>query len=344
MFGFERLWGRLVKWMTQKSHPEATMLNAFRAFTKACIALPEQMSLLQVSMTEPSQAFGSQTTPFYHVPQTFNTDTFELSMPFFMKNLPPDSDIDFLDFKGRVRLRTDKRTKGDSVRWLAELHLYYLNFPEQCRQCQCSPSLQCACPNYAQLWDQFLEETGTVQPSSKRRLPTLLDNWHSWAQQQKEQGRLSAHQVSVCSGPLQSVDHFERARHGSAVFVTNRLEGAKQARDSVVMSRDGPTVTAGRVKAFLAHVPPGVQMNRANEVYIADVQWYAQVPASHVAAQKSSKILGCPIFKKTIHDHSGGNFWPVSKIAQCKLCALPHHSGSNHLVILSRFSSFVKLV
>ena len=28
MFGFERLWCRLEKWMTQTSHPEATMINS----------------------------------------------------------------------------------------------------------------------------------------------------------------------------------------------------------------------------------------------------------------------------------------------------------------------------
>jgi len=59
MFGFERLWGRLLKWMTQKSHPEATMLNAFRAFTKACVALPEQMSALHVDRAH--SVFWSQT-------------------------------------------------------------------------------------------------------------------------------------------------------------------------------------------------------------------------------------------------------------------------------------------
>ena len=38
MFGFERL---LTDWMTQKSHPEATIFNAHYAFKAACLALPE---------------------------------------------------------------------------------------------------------------------------------------------------------------------------------------------------------------------------------------------------------------------------------------------------------------
>ena len=85
MFGFERLWGRLIRWMRQKSRPEATMLNAFRAFTKACVALPHEMSTLQVSMTEPSHSFGVQTTPFYQVPKTLDEATFELQLPEFMQ-------------------------------------------------------------------------------------------------------------------------------------------------------------------------------------------------------------------------------------------------------------------
>ena len=40
MFGFERLWGRLTKWMLQTVYPEATMLNAFKAFKTATTAAP----------------------------------------------------------------------------------------------------------------------------------------------------------------------------------------------------------------------------------------------------------------------------------------------------------------
>ena len=41
IFGMERLWKHLTDWMTQKSHPEGTMLNAHNAFKSACIALQE---------------------------------------------------------------------------------------------------------------------------------------------------------------------------------------------------------------------------------------------------------------------------------------------------------------
>ena len=41
MFGYERLWGRLMKWMPQTSQFEATMLNAFKAFKTATAAAPE---------------------------------------------------------------------------------------------------------------------------------------------------------------------------------------------------------------------------------------------------------------------------------------------------------------
>lgn len=41
MFGFERLWNRLTQWMLQTTHPEATMMNAFKAFKTATRALPE---------------------------------------------------------------------------------------------------------------------------------------------------------------------------------------------------------------------------------------------------------------------------------------------------------------
>ena len=41
MFGWERLWHKLLQLMSQKTHPEATMLKAFKAMKTASAALPE---------------------------------------------------------------------------------------------------------------------------------------------------------------------------------------------------------------------------------------------------------------------------------------------------------------
>lgn len=51
---------------------------------------------------------------------------------------------------------------------------------------------------------------------------------------------------------------IEPARSGPAQLVTDRLEGAKQAHDNVVMSCQGKELIAGRVRAFLAVCAPGV--------------------------------------------------------------------------------------
>ena len=122
-----------------------------------------------------------------------------------------------------------------------------------------------------------------------------------------------------CYGPLLSVGHFDRAKIGSAALVTNRLEVAKQARDSVVMSRDGTQFFAGKVSAFLSHSAPGCVPEPQHEANIAYVQWYARKPDTHGAANKSSPILSCPISNKSTPDHPGGNLWPVEKLAPCKL-------------------------
>lgn len=150
---------------------------------------------------------------------------------------------------------------------------------------------------------------------------------------------MTQHQAEVCYGPGLSVRHFERARIGPAHLVTNRLEGAKAARDSVVMSRDGTKLIAGRVRAFLSHSAPGVDPDPENETYIADVKWYAHVPVSHVAARESMKALSCPMFKSNSPDNKRGNLWPAAKLQECKLAAMPHDSGKDILVILTRFQS-----
>ena len=85
---------------------------------------------------------------------------------------------------------------------------------------------------------------------------------------------------------------------------------------------------AGRLRRFLTHCAPGV------------------------AAKRSSKALGCPIFNSSFVDDKRGNFWPVDKLAPCNLLAMPHKSGGvassidrvNHVATLSRFGSFLSKV
>jgi len=285
----------------------------------------------------PTQSFGVKHTPFYHVPHTFDEETFELQLPEFMQEheaMP----ISLFDFKETVRLSNRRGAKGNKARWLAELHLFYYNFPQLCRACLCNAP--CNCPNYSALWDRFLQATDTAMPN-KRHLPAVLKQWHLWAQEQMAAGLLSRHQVEICYGPHHSLRHFDRARVGSAVLASKRLEGAKKASDSIVMSQDGTQLIAGRVRAFLSHSAPGCDPDPEHEANIADVECFAPVPNTHAAAQKSMQVLGCPIFKRHTPDHRNGNLWPVEKVFPCKLAALPHHSGNNHLVILSRFQSFM---
>ena len=40
MFGFERLWGRLTRWMHNRTHPGPCMMSSFKAHTVATTAHP----------------------------------------------------------------------------------------------------------------------------------------------------------------------------------------------------------------------------------------------------------------------------------------------------------------
>lgn len=78
MFGFERLWYRLLRWMTNKRSPEATIMNAFKAFILASTAMvgtPLDKGDAADGSDPASQFIDhSLATPWYHVPQTFNTE------------------------------------------------------------------------------------------------------------------------------------------------------------------------------------------------------------------------------------------------------------------------------
>ena len=153
MFGFERMWGRLTRWMTQKSHPEATMMNSWKAFMTCCQAVPDRASELEeVSGTDPTTdaAAASASTPFHYIPTTFSRATYELQLPSFM-DADADKRITMFDKHKKTRRFGGHGQHKDPHHWRAELHLFYLKFPQLCKQCECEVQSSCSCLSYAQL-------------------------------------------------------------------------------------------------------------------------------------------------------------------------------------------------
>ena len=88
MFGFERMWKHLKDWMTQKSHPEATMFNAHAAFKAACLALPEvaqQLLADEQDLVWEGHSAQSANYAFSYTMQTFDRHTNQLILPSFLQ-------------------------------------------------------------------------------------------------------------------------------------------------------------------------------------------------------------------------------------------------------------------
>lgn len=327
MFGFERFWKHLTDWMTQKSHPEATIFNAHYAFKAACLALPEVAEqLLADQEQELWEGHGAQSVSmaFSHDLQTFDHQTNELILPSFLQanhgvSIQLADSHDFVPYGQHP----------DHNHWRAELHLYYLQFPELCKACTC-------CPTYDALWKRFMqaEVSGGV---TKRRLVGLLDQWYVWG---KCQPQLCQHAHLLCYGPKLTAEVFDRATIQGVPFSTTKTEGKKRSRESVVLMKDNDKYWAGRVRFFLSHTPPGVDVSDESGVFIAHVNWYNHLPQG----QNMSATLNCPIFKTSFKDDKGGNMWPVEKLAPCKLGAVYYKGRRDRIVILNRFSTFLDCV
>lgn len=329
MFGFERFWKHLTDWMSQTSHPEATMFNAHYAFKAACLALThvEAEQLLADDGRE-GQSAQSPFQGLYHHLHTFDRDTNELILPSFLQ-AHQGADIEMRDSQGGHRFGHSQRP--DPNAWQAELHLFYLQFPELCQVCEC-------CPKYEELWSSFVqaEVSGNV---TKQRLPSLLHDWFRWGSQQPQ---FCQHAQALCSGPRLSVEVYDRAVIQGVEFSSMQTEGKKRSHDSVVLMKDSGVYWAGRVRYFLSHTPPGMTHVHGDSMAdIAHVSWYGHVPAREASV---CPTLGCPIFKKCFKDDPKGNMWPMEKLTPCKLAAVSHCKKKDRLVILSRFASFLQQV
>ena len=215
----------------------------------------------------------------------------------------------------------------DTHHWQAELHLFYLQFPELCQACTC-------CGQYNELWERYVEAFVSVSVT-KQRLPQLLLQWYRWGQRQPD---LCQQARRLCSGPKKTAQVFDRATIQGIRFSTTKTEGKKKSRESVVLMSDDNKYWAGRVRFFLSHPPPGV--SDGSDVNIAHVHWYNHLPER----EAMSGALGCPVFKASFKDDVSGNMWPVEKLAPCQLSAVYHKTRKDCVVILSRLSNFLESV
>ena len=234
------------------------MFNAHFAFKAACLALPEvaeqRLADQQQELWE-GHGIQSISTAFSHNLQTFDHQTNELILPSFLQANQGVS-IQLTDSHGFLAFGFGQHP--DPNHWRAELHRYYLQFPELCKACTC-------CQTYDALWNRFLqaEVSGSV---SKQRLPGLLDQWYDWG---KNQPQFCQHAHRLCYGPKLSAEVFDRATIEGVSFSTTKTEGKKRSRESVVLMKDNGTFWAGRVRYFLSHTPPGVDVSAESGVFIA---------------------------------------------------------------------------
>ncbi len=184
-------------------------------------------------------------------------------------------------------------------------------------------------PELCELWDKFLQDTGSNVPN-KAQMPAALDAWRVWGQH----AGVSMQQQELCLGPERSVRVFI----GNATLACTRVEKSKFARDSVVLTKSNGKYWAGRVNAFVSHAPPGWEdchpFEKAN---VAEVNWYADAVPTAGISIGLSVCLGCTVFKRDFKYVRTGNLWPIERLTPCKLAAVPHCSHPDNLVVPEPF-------
>lgn len=122
-----------------------------------------------------------------------------------------------------------------------------------------------------------------------------------------------------------------------------RVEKAKFARDSLVMTKSDGKYCAGCVCAVLSHSPPGFEVCApSDEADLAKVAWFAEAVPGEGISNGMSASLGCPVFKRAWQDDPMGKLLPINRLAPCKPASLPR--CPLNLVVVSRFAPFLQEV
>lgn len=281
MWAYERLWNRLLQWKTQKTHPEATIANQFKAFKVAITSLSRFAAC-------GANVFGDDLLEYC---RTFERDTNSILLP------------DYLEEAGmrRVHLydqKPDQRVIPTShvaeKYWLQlQLHKYYLNFYEE----------------YKGLWARYLaDERASVDAVSKSAVSmrALLEGWPAWSLRTA----CSEDEQKLARGPYGWVRPFDRAKINGISFTVSRLQRSTVAKNDIVaIVTPDHGVQVGKVTAFLQHVPVGVSPPIPTEEMekLAQVEWFAAAPEGQ--AFSTDKELPGPCVAMRTADDPTGNLW-----------------------------------
>lgn len=82
----------------------------------------------------------------------------------------------------------------------------------------------------------------------------------------------------------------------------------KLVKDIVVMTEQEGKFRAGRVSAFLEHVPPGYEDTHPDSIpAIAEVAWFADAVPAQGISNGMADDLNCPVFRRVWQDNPAGN-------------------------------------
>ena len=276
MWAYERLWNRLLQWKTQKTYPEATIANQFKAFKVAITSLSR---------------FAARGDDLLEYCRTFERDTNSMLLP------------DYLEESGmrRVHLydqKPDQRVIPTShvanKFWLhLQLHKYYLNFYE----------------HYSGLWARYLEDEGKSSDAVSKSavsMKTLLDGWPAWSLKTA----CSEEEQKLARGRYGWIKPFHRAKINGIPFTVSRLQRSTVAKDDIVaIVTPDHGVQVGKVTAFLQHVPVGISPPILAEEMekLARVEWFAAVPEGQ-AFSTDQELPGPCVAMRTADDPTG-NLW-----------------------------------
>ena len=144
-FGFERPWGRMNKWLMNKTYPEASVQLAMRA--------------LQIALRHLGRLADSDGVQYrFHI-VSFDRETNATVLQGYLKESFSESVV--MSDGGKVCPvvpAPGRPIKRELEEVYVELHQFYLRWPEKCQQCECVEGSDCSCPDYLALWLQYVNQ------------------------------------------------------------------------------------------------------------------------------------------------------------------------------------------
>jgi hypothetical protein len=331
MFSFERTWGQLDKWRTQQRHMEACIMNAFRAYRTATLAMEhtETSSGGSGGSDSDDDSLSGQRQRDLSADRAYDavldmpTQTARVLLPFYAHG--GDEMHVLLSDEGKTLHFVPSHTSVHAEWWRVELHRYYYNQEHN---------------TYGKVFDMFMtakhRRIANIGQLPFDKVLELLPQFTDWGD---DESGLSESEHSCTRPYATDLRDFERLELNGTKFTCIAKDERKKSKSHVVATVAGGRPYFGRLRQLVRHIMPMYTTFKGRHTpqhveELAVVDWFEDADDAIPGELHVHPEMACPVVAKSTAVWNSGCLWACRNLKAANLILAPHPDNDDEWLLL----------